>query len=50
MTLEFKNVSFTYRKDTTPVFSDVSGIVKSGEILHLMGANGAGKRPLQNVC
>lgn len=43
MTLEFKNVSFTYRKDTTPVFSDVSGIVKSGEILHLMGANGAGK-------
>lgn len=40
--IEFKNVSFSYDKDT-PVLKDVSFTAKQGEVTALVGASGSGK-------
>ena len=40
--IEFSHVSFSYEKDN-PVIQDLSFVIKSGESVGLIGANGAGK-------
>ncbi len=46
LTLELKNVSFTYPGRETPTLSHINLTVKAGEKLALIGLNGAGKTTL----
>ncbi len=43
LSLEFRNVSFTYPGKTVPALNNVSFKVDSGEAIALVGRNGAGK-------
>lgn len=43
--LEIKNLNFSYKKDK-PILSDISFMVKEGEILGIVGPNGTGKTTL----
>ena len=45
--IEFRNVSFAYGK--TPVVEDLSFIIKKGETVGLIGANGAGKSTIMKL-
>lgn len=44
--IEFVNVSFSYPKQSTPIFTDLNLMFKSGEHVALVGENGAGKSTL----
>jgi ATP-binding cassette, subfamily B, bacterial len=46
--IEFKNVSFAYRKDIT-VLKNMSLTVKPGEMIALVGPNGGGKTTITNL-
>lgn len=46
LTLEFRNVSFTYPHCTKPALSNVSLKIPAGRIIGLAGANGSGKTTL----
>lgn len=46
LTIEFKNVGFTYPGATKPALSDVSFVIAPGSRLALVGENGAGKTTL----
>ena len=41
--VEFRNVSFSYNKDSLPTISNISYHVKKGETLAIIGATGSGK-------
>ncbi|MEI3527740.1 MAG: ABC transporter ATP-binding protein [Bacilli bacterium] len=41
--VEFRNVSFSYNKDSLPTISNISFHVKKGEMLAIIGATGSGK-------
>lgn len=41
--VEFRNVSFSYNKDSLPAISNISFHVKKGETLAIIGATGSGK-------
>ena len=43
LTIEFRNVSFTYPGREEPILRDVSFTIKAGESVALVGRNGAGK-------
>lgn len=45
--LEFKALSF--ERDDWPLFSDLSGTVRAGEILQITGPNGSGKTTLLHI-
>lgn len=42
-TIEFKNVTFSYPGETSPIFHNFSITIKPGEDIALVGENGAGK-------
>ena len=44
--LEFKNVSFSYEKDSEKVLSDISFVSKPGEVTAIIGGTGSGKSTL----
>ena len=45
--LEFK--ALTFERDDWPLFSDLSGVIKAGEILQITGPNGCGKTTLLHI-
>ncbi|RRD31554.1 ABC transporter ATP-binding protein [Streptococcus minor] len=47
--LVFQDVSFTYPKDTEPSLKNISFDVKSGEMIGVVGATGAGKSTLAQL-
>lgn len=47
--LVFQDVSFTYPKDTDPSLKNISFDVKSGEMIGVVGATGAGKSTLAQL-
>ncbi|MBU0558001.1 MAG: ABC transporter ATP-binding protein/permease [Bacteroidetes bacterium] len=47
--IEFKNVSFQYRKDLPHVLSDINLTVNSGETLAIIGQTGEGKTSFVNL-
>ena len=47
--LEFKNVSFSYLKDSAEVLTDLSFKVDNGETLAIIGHTGSGKTSLVNL-
>ncbi|MDO5079523.1 MAG: ABC transporter ATP-binding protein [Streptococcus minor] len=47
--LVFQDVSFTYPKDTEPSLKNISFDVKSGEMVGVVGATGAGKSTLAQL-
>ncbi|MDC7220273.1 MAG: ABC transporter ATP-binding protein [Spirochaetales bacterium] len=47
--LEFRNVSFSYRKKGDPVLKNLSFTVNPGETLAVIGATGSGKSSLVNL-
>ena len=47
--LQFKNVSFSYDKDATPVFRDLSFELRKGETVGLIGPSGAGKTSVADL-
>eukprot|EP00762_Andalucia_godoyi_P004610 ANDGO_05083.mRNA.1 ABC transporter G family member 15 len=54
ITLEFKNVSFTIPDPENPgqtrvLLKNISGIVRSGEVLAILGASGSGKTLLLDI-
>lgn len=46
MSIEFKNVTFTYPYSETPALKNISFRMESGETLSLVGVNGSGKTTL----
>ncbi len=46
MSIEFKNVTFTYPYSDTPALKNISFRMESGETLSLVGVNGSGKTTL----
>jgi iron complex transport system ATP-binding protein len=48
MILEVENLSYRYRKASSPILRDVSFQLDSGEIMTILGCNGAGKSTLLN--
>ena len=48
-TIEFKNVSLSYNKDSLPVLTDVNIKILKGESILILGDNGSGKSTLLNV-
>ena len=46
MILDVQDLSFRYSKNTKPIFHNVNLQMEKGEILTILGANGAGKSPL----
>lgn len=44
--IEFRNVTFSYNKDSEPVLKDVSFSLKNGQTLGIIGATGSGKSTL----
>lgn len=47
--LEFKNVTFNYPKQKTPVISDVSFKINAGERVGIIGRTGSGKSTLERL-
>ena len=47
--IALENVSFTYRSDSTPVLQDVSFTVPRGQVVALVGRNGAGKTSVAHI-
>lgn len=47
--IEFRSVSFGYRKSTMPTIARVSFEVKPGEIVAIVGRSGAGKSTIVNL-
>ncbi len=45
-TVEFKNVYFSYAKDSNYVLEDISFVANSGETIGILGATGSGKTSL----
>jgi len=48
-TIEFKNVSLSYNKNSLPVLTDVNIKILKGESILILGDNGSGKSTLLNV-
>ncbi|GCE29584.1 multidrug ABC transporter permease [Dictyobacter alpinus] len=46
LSIEFRNVSFTYPGKTEPALKNVSFLLRAGETIALVGRNGAGKTTL----
>jgi len=46
LSIEFKDVSFTYPNAETPIFSNLNLKIEAGEKIALVGVNGAGKTTL----
>ncbi len=47
--IEFRNVTFTYADDTTPVLSHLNFHIKPGETVAFVGPSGAGKTTILNM-
>jgi subfamily B ATP-binding cassette protein MsbA len=47
--ISFQNVTFTYASSNAPVLRDLSGEIKAGEIVALVGPSGAGKTTIVNL-
>lgn len=47
--IEFKNVSFTYEDETTPLLSDLNFRIHPGETIAFVGPSGAGKSTILNM-
>lgn len=47
--IEFRNVSFSYNKDSLPTISNISFKVNKGETLAIIGATGSGKSTIINL-
>jgi ABC-type multidrug transport system fused ATPase/permease subunit len=48
-TIEFKNVSLSYNKDSLPILTDVNIKILKGESILILGDNGSGKSTLLNI-
>ena len=48
-TIEFKNVSLSYNKDSIPILMDVNIKILKGESILILGDNGSGKSTLLNI-
>ena len=48
-TIEFKEVSFTYYGDEDTILTDVSFLIKKGEVVALVGESGAGKSTIADL-
>jgi ABC-type multidrug transport system fused ATPase/permease subunit len=48
-TIEFKNVSLSYNKDSLPILTDVNIKILKGESVLILGDNGSGKSTLLNI-
>lgn len=48
-TIEFKNLTFTYPKATTPALSDINFKIEKGKTLAVIGKTGSGKSTLANL-
>lgn len=48
-TIEFKNVSFSYNKDSLPILTNVNIKILKGESVLILGDNGSGKSTLLNI-
>ena len=50
MILEVQDLSFKYNKNASPTFHNVNFQMEKGEILTILGANGAGKAIERGLC